>query len=101
MKIISRIIAVILFMLFFLFALKNSDQVTLHLLMGYEIPGPLILILLAFFVAGFVLGILAMLPMLFRHRRDLSKHKKSLNAKDQEIENLQNEKNRPPQPDSV
>jgi hypothetical protein len=34
--------------------------------------------LLVFFVAGAVLGALAMVPMVFRHRRDLSRHKKTL-----------------------
>jgi uncharacterized integral membrane protein len=101
MKIISRIIAVILFIIFFGFALNNTEQVTLHFFMGYEFPGPLVLMLLIFFVAGTVFGVFAMLPTLFRHRRDLSKHKKSLAAKDQEIERLQTEHNRPPQPDSV
>jgi len=101
MKIISRIIAVILFIIFFGFALKNTDQVTVHLFMGYEFPGPLVLMLLIFFVAGIVLGIFAMMPTLFRHRRDLSRHKKSLAAKEQEISKMQSEKNRPPRPDSV
>ena len=69
--------------------------------MGYEFPGPLVLMLLIFFVAGIFFGIFAMLPTLFRHRRDLSKHKKSLAAKDQEIVKLQNDNSRPPQPDSI
>ena len=101
MKIISRIIAVILFIIFFGFALKNTDPATLHLYMGYEFRGPLVLMLLIFFIAGVEFGIFTMLPTLFRHRRDLSKHVKSLNAKEQEIDKLQNEKNRPPQSDSV
>ena len=101
MKVISRIIAVILFIVFFGFALKNTDPVTLHLFMGYEFPGPLVLMLLIFFVAGVAFGVFAMLPTLFRHRRYLSKHKKSIAAKEQEIEKLQNENSRPPQPDSV
>jgi len=101
MKVISRIIAVILFIVFFGFALKNTDPVTLHLFMGYEFPGPLVLMLLIFFVAGIVFGVFAMLPTLFRHRRDLSKHKKILISKDQEIAKLQTENSRPPQPDSV
>ena len=101
MKIISRIIAIILFMVFFGFALKNTDPVTLHLFMGYEFPGPLVLMLLIFFVAGTVLGVFAMLPTLFRHRRDLSKYKKILSAKDQEIEKIQKENRQPPQADSV
>jgi lipopolysaccharide assembly protein A len=101
MKVISRIIAVVLFILFFGFALKNTDPVTLHLFFGYEFPGPLVLMLLIFFIAGIVFGVFAMLPTLFRHRRELSKHKKTLAAKDQEIGKLQTENSRPPQPDSV
>ena len=101
MKIISRVIAVILFLLFFGFALKNTDPVTLHFFFGYEFPGPLVLMLLIFFVAGLVFGVFGMLPTLFRHRRDLAKHKKTLVSKDQEIEKLQTENSRPPQPDSV
>lgn len=101
MKIISRIIAVILFIVFFGFALKNTDPVTLHFFMGYEFPGPLVLMLLIFFAAGLVFGVFAMLPTLFRHRHDLSKHKKTLAARDQEIAKLKSENNHPPQPDSV
>ncbi|MET3108639.1 putative membrane protein [Oxalobacteraceae bacterium GrIS 2.11] len=101
MKVISRIIAVILFIIFFGFSLKNTDPVTLHFFMGYEFPGPLVLMLLIFFVAGIVLGVFAMLPTLFRHRRDLSQHKKNLASKEQELAKLQTEHSRPPQPDSV
>lgn len=101
MKIISRIIAIILFIVFFGFALENTDPVTLHLFREYEFSGPLVLMLLIFFVAGIFFGVFAMLPTLFRHRRDLSKQKKSLASKEQEIQKLQSENNRPPQPDSV
>jgi putative membrane protein len=101
MKVISRIIAVILFIVFFGFALKNTDPVTLHFFMGYEFPGPLVLMLLIFFVAGIAFGVFAMIPTLFRHRRDLSKYKKELVIKEQEIQKLQTENSRPPQPDSV
>jgi len=101
MKVISRIVAVILFIIFFGFSLKNTDPVTLHFFMGYEFPGPLVLMLLIFFVAGIVLGVFAMLPTLFRHRRDLSQHKKNLASKEQELAKLQLERSRPPQPDSV
>lgn len=101
MKIISRIIAVILFILFFGFALKNSDQVTLHFFWGYEFPGPLVLMLLIFFVSGIVMGVFGMVPTLLRHRRDLSRLKKALAAKEHEIVQLRDEQSRPPQPDSV
>ena len=101
MKIISRIIAVILFILFFGFALKNTDQVTLHFFLGYEFPGPLVLMLLIFFVSGIVMGVFSMLPTLIRHRRDLSRLKKALVAKEHELGRLREEQSRPPQPDSV
>jgi len=101
MKIILRIVAVILFIIFFGFALKNTDQVTLHFFLGYEFPGPLVLMLLIFFVAGIAFGVFAMVPTLFRHRRDLSRYKKDLLSKEQEIQKLHTENSRPPQPDSV
>ncbi|PRC92533.1 LapA family protein [Solimicrobium silvestre] len=101
MKIISKIITVLLFVIFFGFALNNTESVTLRFFMGYEFPGPLVLMLLIFFIAGIVLGVFAMLPTLFRHRRDLSKHKKNLTAMEQEVTKLQTENSRPPQPDSV
>jgi uncharacterized integral membrane protein len=99
MKILSRMATIVLFIIFFGFALKNTDPVTLHLFMGHEFPGPLVLMLMIFFVAGVIIGVLAMLPTLFRYRRDLSKYKKMLADKDQEIAQLYIENNRPPQPD--
>lgn len=101
MKFFSKIVAVVLFIVFFGFALNNTQSVTLHFFMGYEFPGPLVLMLLIFFIAGIVFGIFAMLPTLFIHRRDLSKHKKNLTTIEQEISKLKNDHNRPPQPDSV
>jgi len=72
MKFLSRIVATILFVIFFGFALKNTQEVALHFFLDYEIRGPLVLLLLGFFVAGGALGVLAMTPTVFRHRRELS-----------------------------
>ncbi len=97
MKFISTIVGIILFVLFFGFALKNTQEVDLHFFLNYELRGPLVLMLLAFFVAGAFLGILALTPTVFRHRRETSKHKST-------IENLQQVARAPqsqPQPDSV
>ena len=101
MKIFSKIIAVLLFILFFGFALKNTGEVTLKFFLGYEFPGPLVLILLLFFVAGVILGVFAMLPTVFRHRRELSRHKKILTAKEKELLDIQNAVSVQPQPDGV
>ena len=95
MKFISTIVGFVLFVLFFGFALKNTQEVDLHFFLNYELRGPLVLMLLAFFVAGAFLGILALTPTVFRHRRETSKHKTT-------IETLQSVARAPqPQPDSV
>jgi putative membrane protein len=100
MKILSRIIAVIIFVAFFGFALKNTDEVTLHFF-GYDIRQPLALMLLAFFAMGAALGVLAMTPTVFRHRRELSRHKKTVVSLQKESEAQQIARKTPPQPDSV
>ena len=78
MKIVSRIFALILFVLFFGFALKNDQIVTLNYFFGYAQSAPLVILLLAFLLLGTVLGVLAMIPIVFRHRKDISIHKDSL-----------------------
>ena len=84
MKLIFRVVAALVFLVFFGFALKNTQEVVLSFFLGYEMRGPLVILLLAFFAAGAVLGVLAMMPMLFRHRRDLSRHKKLLTTLEKE-----------------
>jgi len=80
MKIISTLIGIVLFVLFFGFALKNTQEVDLHLFLNYELRGPLVLLLLAFFVGGAVLGVLALTPTVVRHRRESIKQKALIQA---------------------
>jgi len=101
MKILFRIVAVVLFIIFFGFALKNTQEVALRFFFDYEFRGPLVLLLLSFFAAGAALGILAMIPTLFRHRRDLAKQKKTIATMEQENEAKRLARIQPPQPDSV
>jgi putative membrane protein len=79
MKFVSTIVGIILFALFFQFALKNTHQVDL-IFLGYTVQGPLVLMLLAFFIAGAALGILAVTPTVFRHRRESSRHQDTIHA---------------------
>jgi uncharacterized integral membrane protein len=97
MKFISTIVGFIIFVLFFGFALKNSQEVDLQLFLHYELRGPLVLMLLGFFVAGAVLGVLALTPTVFRHRREANKHKTTINA----LQASALKANQQPQPDSV
>ncbi|CAN5737834.1 hypothetical protein BH11PSE12_BH11PSE12_03840 [soil metagenome] len=101
MKIVTRIIAIILFIAFFGFALKNDQIVTLQYFFGYAQSAPLVVLLLIFFLAGAVLGTLAMVPMVFRHRKDISKHKKTIAEIEKERQAEQRASMQPPQVDSV
>ena len=95
MKFVSTIVGVVLFILFFGFALKNTQEVDLHFFLNYELRGPLVLMLLAFFIAGAAFGILALAPTVFRQRRERTR------AEDR-IQALQNGAAAgQPQPDSV
>ncbi|ATQ78592.1 hypothetical protein CR152_31795 [Massilia violaceinigra] len=97
MKFVSTIVGFILFILFFGFALKNTQEVDLHFFLNYELRGPLVLMLLGFFVAGAALGILAVTPTVFRHRRETSKHKNTIVA----LQTVARTNVSQPQPDSV
>lgn len=101
MKIISRIIALILFVAFFGFALKNDQIVTLQYFFGYAQSAPLVILLLVFFLSGAVLGVLAMVPMVFRHRRDISRHKKTIAEIEKERQAEQRANLQGPQADSI
>lgn len=101
MRLIFRIVAVILFIVFFGFALKNTQEVALRFFFGYEMRGPLVLLLLVFFASGAALGILAMLPMVFRYRRDLSHSRSTVSTMEKEREAQRLARIKPPSPDSV
>jgi putative membrane protein len=97
MKYVFRIVAALLFLVFFGFALKNTQEVVLNFFWGYEWSGPLVLLLLVFFTAGAVLGILAMLPMLLRNRRELSRNRQRVAS----LEQAQMPRSTAPSVDSV
>lgn len=101
MKIISRLIAAILFVFFFFFALRNTQEVTLHFFLGYERTDPLVLVLLSFFVVGAILGVLAMAPMVLRHRREATRLKKALAQIQKAQDEIAQAQAQPPQPDSI
>ncbi len=96
MKFVSSLVGLIVFILFFGFALKNTQEVDLHFFLNYELRGPLVLMLLAFFIAGAALGILAVTPTVFRHRRERTRHEDTIQA----LQNAQSTTT-VPQPDGV
>ena len=101
MKLIIKIVGAVLFILIFGLALHNMEIVALRSFLGYELKGPLVLFLFGFFVLGFVFGVIAMTPTVFRHRRELSRHKKDVLNMQKESEIHQRNRTQPPQPDSI
>lgn len=63
----------LVFLLVLGFALKNSHSVVFHSYLGYIWQAPLIVMLGLAFLAGALTGVLALLPTLFRLRREATK----------------------------
>lgn len=101
MKIVARIVAAILFFVIFGFALKNSHEVHLQFFMGYEWRGPMVLLLLAFFVMGAAFGVLAMMPTIFRKRNEISKQKTMVSTLQRQTEALKVAQHRAQQDDGA
>lgn len=59
----------VLFLLLFAFALNNQQAVTVHGFFGYVWEAPLVVVMVCVFVAGAVLGALAMVPSWWRQWR--------------------------------
>lgn len=70
----------LLFLLLFLFAVRNTEVVTVKFYFDQFWQVPLVLALLAFFALGAALGVLACLSTLFRQRRELLAARRELRA---------------------
>jgi len=101
MRLIFRVVAAVIFIVFFGFALKNTQEAVLSFFLGYELRAPLVILLLGFFATGAVFGVLAMMPMVFRHRRDVSRYKKQLGTMEQEQASQALVRARAPHPDGL
>jgi putative membrane protein len=98
MKLLFRFAALVLFIVFFGFALKNTKEAALQFFLGYELRGPLVLLLLGFFVLGFVFGIIGMSSIVFRQKRELARQKKMAGQlqKENETRALASAQSQPP-----
>ena len=70
MRALTWLLRALLFLLIFAFALNNQQTVEIHGLMGWRWQAPMVLALLLVFALGCGVGVLAMLPSWWRHRRD-------------------------------
>ena len=71
MRIIVGALWLVLFLVLFAFAVNNTAETDLHFFAGMGMRAPLIALLLAFFIAGFVFGYIALMPAWVRQRVEL------------------------------
>lgn len=80
MKVLIWGLRLAVFLFFFVFALQNTEPVTLRFVLGNTWHAPLVMLLLSFFAAGTLLGVLSLLGHLFAQRREIAQLKKELAA---------------------
>lgn len=69
MKYLAWLLKAAVFFTLFAFALNNQDAVAVHFFFGQQWQGPLVLVVLAAFVAGLALGVMFMVPRWWRSRK--------------------------------
>jgi uncharacterized integral membrane protein len=84
LSILSWTLRAVLFLALFLFAIKNTEMVTLRLWFEQTWQAPLVLLLLAFMAGGALLGVLACLARMFGQRREIARLKRELRLRAQE-----------------
>ena len=69
MKYLAWLLKAAIFFTLFAFALNNQQDATVHFFFGTQWTAPLVLVVLAAFAAGLVIGALGMFPRWWRHRK--------------------------------
>ena len=72
MRILTWLIRAFIFFTLFAFALNNQHEASLHLFFGQQWRSPMVLIVLAAFAVGLVVGVLGMAPRRWR-RSDIQR----------------------------
>jgi putative membrane protein len=70
-RIVTWAIRLVVFVLLIAFAAKNVEPVTLRFYFDLALQAPLVLLLFAFFAAGALFGVLALVGALLRQRREI------------------------------
>lgn len=69
MRLLVWLLRAFLFFALFAFALNNSQEVQVRWFFGHDWRAPLVIVVLVAFGLGCALGVLAMVPAWWRHRR--------------------------------
>ena len=72
MRIVAWAIRLVVLVLLIAFAAKNVEPVTLRFYFDLALQAPLVLLLFAFFAAGALFGVAALVVPLLRQRREIS-----------------------------
>ena len=67
-----------IFFTLFAFALNNQQDVTVHFFFGRHWQAPMVLVVLAVFAAGVMVGVLGMVPRWWTHRQTARRMKKAV-----------------------
>ena len=70
MRFFVWLVRAFIFFALFAFALNNQHQANVRWFFGVQWQAPLVIVVLAAFTAGCVIGVLAMVPSWWRQRRD-------------------------------
>lgn len=76
MKILTWALRLIIFLFLLAFAAQNTEPATLRFIFGQVWQAPLVIILLAFFAGGVLLGVLSLLGVVFNQRREIARLKR-------------------------
>lgn len=82
MQVLAWLFRVALFLVMLGFALSNTDTATLRFfgIPQFEWRAPLVLLLLVFFAAGALMGVLAVVPKVLRQRREVGRLRREVAA---------------------
>jgi len=69
MRLIVWLFRAFIFFALFAFALNNQQRVNVHWFFGVQWQAPMVIVVLAAFAAGSAIGVMAMVPSWWRHRR--------------------------------
>ena len=69
-------VRLIIFSFLLLLAVRNTQPTVLRFVLDYVWEAPLVIILLAFFSGGAVLGVLSVLGVIYRQRREIARLKR-------------------------
>lgn len=74
MRLFVWLFRALVFFTLFAFALNNQQSATVRWFFGVEWHAPMVIVVLAAFAGGCAIGVLAMVPSWWRHRRVARRH---------------------------